>query len=454
MRYLGQMKTYHSHEIPADCSVGIGFECIDRDMIKPEKCYNPLAACGAKYARCQTGWAKCEREKGVYNWGWLDDIVNNLLSRGVIPWFNVGYGNPAYMPHTPNPTGVGCMPLLYEDYVVEGWKNYVRALAEHFKGRVTHFEIWNEPDIVHFWYPGEPDAAAYAELIRLTGGIIRSVIPDARIGACTSSNPKHEYVSKLFENLSPADLDFYCFHTYKQYPEELMNTGFYSSIIAIAKEKGMNHLDFWMGEGGHASWHPVYHRACKGGGGSEHRQAVWQLRRFLLDFKIGLKLTSQFQIADMMERPYQMATSLIQNTPARQGILNGLIYTPKKAHDTMSRLSVILSGKREIIEDQLQISTPKHDYDPIILSYLREGKEVNIYWLPIPIEEERPLLKKATQVKLLSDAIKNPMVIDLFTGIVLEPEDCEWNPETRVISGLPIGEYPILICDKDTFEVE
>ena len=30
MRYLGQMKTYHSHEIPADCSVGIGFECILR----------------------------------------------------------------------------------------------------------------------------------------------------------------------------------------------------------------------------------------------------------------------------------------------------------------------------------------------------------------------------------------------------------------------------------------
>jgi hypothetical protein len=121
----------------------------------------------------------------------------------------------------------------------------------------------------------------------------------------------------------------------------------------------------------------------------------------------------------------------------------------------MSRLSVILSGKREIIEDQIEISAPKDDeYDPIILSYLREGKEINTYWLPIPIEEERPMLKKSTQVKLLSDAIKNPMVIDLFTGIVLEPEDCEWNADTRVISGLPIGEYPILICDKDTFDFE
>ncbi|MBQ2976200.1 MAG: hypothetical protein IJE17_01780, partial [Clostridia bacterium] len=188
---------------------------------------------------------------------------------------------------------------------------------------------------------------------------------------------------------------------------------------------------------------------------SEHRQAVWQLRRFLLDFKVGLKLTSQFQIADMMERPYQMTTSYIQNTPARQGILNGIIYTPKKAHDTMSRLSVILSGKRELLDNQIEVSAPKdEEYDPIIISYLREGKEVNVYWLPIPIEEERPMLKNSTEVKLLSDAIKNPIVIDLFTGIVLEPEACEWNPGTRVISGLPIGEYPILICDKDTFQAE
>ena len=203
MRYLGQMKTCYSSELPADSSVGIGFECIDRDVIRPEKCYNPLAACGAKYARCQTGWAKCEKEKGVYQFGWLDDIVDSLLERGVFPWFNVGYGNPAYMPNTPNPTGVGCMPLLYDEFVQEGWKNYVLALARHFKGRITHWEIWNEPDIIHFWYPGEPDAAALADLVRVTGGLIRSVIPDAKIGVCTAGS-KPEYVSVLFENLMPS----------------------------------------------------------------------------------------------------------------------------------------------------------------------------------------------------------------------------------------------------------
>ena len=47
--------------------VSIGFEGLDRDLFKPERCYDPLAATGIKHARCQTGWAKCEREKGVYD---------------------------------------------------------------------------------------------------------------------------------------------------------------------------------------------------------------------------------------------------------------------------------------------------------------------------------------------------------------------------------------------------
>jgi len=456
MRYLGQMKIYPSNELPADSSVSIGFECVDRDMIKPEKCYNPLAAAGIKYARCQTGWAKCEKEIGVYQFGWLDDMVDALIDRGVIPWFNVGYGNPAYMPNTPNPTGVGCMPLLYDEYVQAGWKNYVLALARHFKGRITHWEIWNEPDIIHFWYPGKPDAAALAELVKMTGRLIRSVIPDAKIGVCTAGS-KPEYMSVLFENLTPADLDFYCYHTYNQYPEEIVENGFYTNVFELAQKNGLGHLEFWQGECGHASWHPVRHGCYQRdhfGEGSEHRQAVWQLRRFLLDYNIGLVRTSQFQIADMREKPYQMTTDYVQTDPACQGILHGLFYTPKKAHDTISRLSVILSGKRERMDAQFELNAPKSEHTPYTMSYLREGHELNLYWLAIPINQEAGLQKKAASVRLLSDRIERPMIIDMFTGLALEPEDCEWNAETRTITGLPIGEYPILICDRGALAVD
>ena len=82
MKKIGKLKTYTSKEIK-DSYVSIGFECLDRDLFNADKCYDPLAKTGVKYARCQTGWAKTEKEKGVYDFAWLDNVVDNLLARGV-----------------------------------------------------------------------------------------------------------------------------------------------------------------------------------------------------------------------------------------------------------------------------------------------------------------------------------------------------------------------------------
>ena len=76
--------------------IGLGFEKLDRDAFNPEKAYDKVAACGVKLARIQSGWQKTEREKGVYNFAWLDTVVDNLLSRGVEPWLCLCYGNDLY----------------------------------------------------------------------------------------------------------------------------------------------------------------------------------------------------------------------------------------------------------------------------------------------------------------------------------------------------------------------
>ena len=117
MNKIGKLKIFNSTEIQTSY-VSIGFEGLDRELFKPEKCYNPLSKTGVKYARCQTGWCKCEKEKGVYDFAWLDEVVDNLIACGVEPWFTVGYGNPLYMPNTPDPTGVGCVPIYYGEEAV------------------------------------------------------------------------------------------------------------------------------------------------------------------------------------------------------------------------------------------------------------------------------------------------------------------------------------------------
>ena len=77
MKKIGKLKTYKSSEIK-DSYISIGFECLDRELFKAEKCYEPLGKTGVKYARCQTGWCRCEKEKNgkirVRSMGFFDFI--------------------------------------------------------------------------------------------------------------------------------------------------------------------------------------------------------------------------------------------------------------------------------------------------------------------------------------------------------------------------------------------
>lgn len=41
MKKLGKLKTYCSNEIK-ESYVSIGFECLDRDLFQPDKCYDLL----------------------------------------------------------------------------------------------------------------------------------------------------------------------------------------------------------------------------------------------------------------------------------------------------------------------------------------------------------------------------------------------------------------------------
>ena len=58
---IGKLKHYKSSEID-ESYVSIGFECLDRELWNPDKCYDLLAESGVKHARVQTGWVRCEKD--------------------------------------------------------------------------------------------------------------------------------------------------------------------------------------------------------------------------------------------------------------------------------------------------------------------------------------------------------------------------------------------------------
>ena len=157
-----------------------------------EKIVPYLAAAGFKRARLNYAWRKMEKEKGVYDFAEADRMVDALRAAGIQPWFYGGYGNELYYGKVEVQNKLSSSfwdaPCYHGPEAVEGWNNFIRALARHFKGRVELYEIWNELDAR--WYKdglnahktiGVAQAAQdFTAFYRRTMEIIKEVDPKAR----------------------------------------------------------------------------------------------------------------------------------------------------------------------------------------------------------------------------------------------------------------------------------
>ena len=468
--FLGKLRRVRASEIQ-ESGVSIGFECLDRDVFDPDFCYDRIAELGVRHARVQTGWWKCEKEKGVYDWSWLDGVVSNLESRGVQVWFNVGFGNKLYMPDTYGEASVGFVPLYYGDECLSAWTNFCRALSEHYKGRVDRFEIWNEPNGKSFWRPVEPDPAGYARLIVVTADAIRAAQPEARCGGCVMGFPQ-PYLQELKKRGALSKLDFFSFHPYDPHPEVHWPTR-----VAWLRDffrgagRGGRDISVWQGESGFASWTPEKYWQPRTVRESEQVQAVWLLRRYVLDFSLGLELSSYFQTADMMEKAYQMgASEQGVYKVARQGVLNGLTYTPKPACRALASVAAVFrDGVRPVKGARFSVLREENESDPKAgdgkpaavrcLTFARGRTPYHIYFMPSDPQRRWSDKEACTTLKLPHhddlDDMRSPVLVNLLTGDVFGVTQ-RWNtgdPETLYLDELPLCDAPLLVCDLGAIEL-
>ena len=149
---IGRVAPKHSREISSS-RIGIGLEKLDRNLYDPTPCYAPIGELGVKWVRIQSGWCRTEAIRGVYDFAWLDAIVNQLILQGVEPWLCLCYGHDLYTPAANNKTGaVGCPPIATEEER-SAWDRYVAAVVRHYSDRIHLYEVWNEPDGAWCWRP-------------------------------------------------------------------------------------------------------------------------------------------------------------------------------------------------------------------------------------------------------------------------------------------------------------
>ena len=322
--------------------LSVGFETLDRKMFDPDRTYAHLAELGVKWARVQTGWCRCEPEKGRYEFGWLDAVVDRLLQIGIQPWFNLGYGNRLYTPEAKDVSAVGWAPIFTQE-ARTGWVRFVEALAKHFAQRVRHWKIWNEPNIPTFWKPRKPAAKDYVELVRLTAPVLREHVPRAvLIGGALAGMPV-PYLRECLEAGLAQYVDRISYHPYRPVPEKN-----YAQEVAQFRKLLEQHrpgIALWQGECGCPS-----HTSELATGAmaklpwTPERQAKWLLRRILSDLAEEVELISYFHTVDLLHYNWGEGKSTLHNY---KGLLRGADYTAKPSYFAYQAICTLFDAETQ-----------------------------------------------------------------------------------------------------------
>lgn len=442
--------------------LGIGFEKLDRNVFDPEKAYDHLGQTGVKWVRLQSGWARTEKTPGVYDYAWLDSIVDNLISRGLKPWFCLCYGNALYDDLAKTVFGaVGCPPI-YTQEQKDAWRKYVTATAAHFAGRVAHFEIWNEPDGIHAWKTGV-NAADYAAFAIDTSKAIKAGNPDAYIIGGSFFTSPVKFMQEALANGMGDYIDGITYHEYT-YTEENVRQKV-RALRGLCRIHGVE-LDIIQGESG-AQSRPEGHGAMAEGAWTPRIQAKQLLRHLTIDLLCGVMFTSFFTCVDMIEALNGTVGDLSSYLDYGYfGVLsaefdeNGFAtgtYTPKPSFYALQNLSTLLGGNLEEVDLPvifLRENAPHLGKTMTVAAHeatyggfkLDNGALALAYWYPADL-----MTTEYQGSVTLEFAIQgNVHLLDPMDGSVYEIPGLEKDAAgTSMVRRLPIRDYPMFLVFGD-----
>ncbi len=413
----------------------LGMECLDRDLWDADRAMDLIGQLGIRRARLQTGWQKTEQTPGVYDFAWLDDVVDQLLSRGIKPFLSLSYGNRLYCsnpdecPNLEN-GGVGHIPIATERER-DAWRNYVRALVSHFRDRVNEYEIWNEPDCAIFCRTPTPWPDAYMTLVKMTQPIIRELAPKATVITCTAG---FEALRPLIDRGMGDYADVHSFHGYQFFPE-MQTLDYYRNHLRYAL-KAAPHLRFWRGEAGCPSYNdPISQGALSDVQVSETKQAKFLLRHLLMDFTNDLiDCTSYFHAYDFEHFTHRLRYyyGVIRHEPlSRKPSYHSLqalahLFDADTAHQADSCLTFRGGKSEELLKMQFA-------------AFTRKGMPFYTYYIAHEITDVD--MKSTIELDIPME-IARPVVLDPLTRDVYEVRQ----------SIAPLKDYPLFLMDADAAE--
>ena len=431
LEQIGSLSAASSREL-ANPRWSVGCECLDREYAD-FSAYKPyVGELGVGAARIQSGWARCEQKKGKYEFGWLDEAVDGLCEQGIRPWMCLAYGNPVYGAQK----SLGSR-IFTDEETLRAWERYVTAVARRYKGRVSEWEVWNEPNL-----RGADQSAAYAELLIRTAEAVRKVDPEAIIIGFGLSRMPLGFTGRVLDIVRERGkldlIDYVSFHPYYENPDDA-TPGIEAMAELVASYDPRIRL--FSGESGCPAVLEWAH-ALRYHEWSEYSQAKWVARRLANDFALGIR-SSIFAIADNQYPNMLQSFGLL-----RTNLLKQVVYKRPSYHAMQHMVNLLHSGVKPAGRLAFTANTARE----IALVGLSDadGKPIGaMYWYSdrIPGDE---LAWDRVEMSVEGLSLEDPVLVDAVTGRVYDlplPHGSRDGGRMK-LTGCPVWDAPMLLIER------
>jgi hypothetical protein len=145
-----------------------------------------LAGSGAKWVKEEFRWDWVQPSRDRWTWAFMDEAVDEEKARGLeilglldyTAGWAVGENRPVST--TPPPHDL--------------WANYVAQTVGRYKDRVHVWEVWNEPNMPHFWSGSKEQ---FAQLLAVTYDTIKRVDPSATVLGPTITGVDEDWLNAM-----------------------------------------------------------------------------------------------------------------------------------------------------------------------------------------------------------------------------------------------------------------
>ena len=118
-------------------------------------------------------WRDIEPQPGLWVWTQSDRILGEVERRGLRLVVRLGQA-PAWARAADAVHARDAPPAELTHFAA-----YCGSVAQRYKGRISAYQIWNEPNLSREWGDKRPDPAAYVELLAACSSAIRAADPAA-----------------------------------------------------------------------------------------------------------------------------------------------------------------------------------------------------------------------------------------------------------------------------------